>query len=196
MEDTLDDFLQKYKGTFVFIKPGATEYLVQFKGVDDNRDLCFVSPKLGTVHIKFENAYEQICTRFPETGLYNVGDKSFSFFHRLPERQYKRCPHEQNSNIERIGDGAYHPVTYNTIEDCFFPTYPKNKAQAIIFVDIRGGTALNRSFGISISDTHDYDLWYLNNHIGYIKNDKVLVEYEPIRQEVIDYFGKELVWKS
>ena len=56
MEETLDDFIQKYRGTFCFITLGKEDLLTQFMGHDNGENLKFNSKDFGTISVKFANA--------------------------------------------------------------------------------------------------------------------------------------------
>lgn len=194
--DTIEDFVKKYRNTFVFIKQKSQEYFVEFT---ESREagLYFTSPSHGTFLLKYDNALSSIRTVFPESGIYNVGDKLFQEFIRVPERQWKRSPCNSNCIFNSLDYNLQQPhsINYETLYDCFFPKYPTSIKEACDSVQVRGAVALNRKFGITISDTADYNLYYGLNCIGSITNNKITVEYEPLRQEVIDYFGQDLTWK-
>ena len=191
--DTLEDFIQKYKNTFVFLKYKNTQILTTFMDTQGD-NLIFKSPDLGTIVLKNENAQNTIVTTFPKTGMYNINGH-LCLFYRIPERQYKRSPCDKNSAIRTIIGNARQRIDYDTIEQCFFPMFPKSKAEAITLVNKVGAIALNRNFAVSLADIGDYDLWYKGYIIGSITNDVVDVEYEPLLQETQDYFGG-LVWTS
>ncbi len=194
MEDTLEDFINKYKGTFVFVNQGGKELLCKFKETRDNQ-LLFEHPDYGNIILRFENAYENLKTKFPEKGLYNVGDLGFSMFFRVPVKQFKRSPCSGNAGLIRVFDNHLLQINQETINECFFPHYPKTKTDAIKSVNTRGGVALSRNIGITVSDVADFDVWFMNTEVGSIKGDKISVEYPFLKQEVIDFFGEDLTWK-
>lgn len=194
MDITLDDFLQKYKNTFVFLKSSQGLILTEF--IDHDNHLWFKEPELGTIQVTFDNAKKTIVTKFPKTGIYNFGDVLFGFLYRQPERQFKCCPHHQNTSIKEVFTEQFLPIDINTIKTAFDSKYPHSKKDAISLVNTRGGVALNSRFGVTLSDECDFNLYYNINHIGTIHQDKIDLHYQPLLQEVKDYFGEDLVWKS
>lgn len=195
--DTLEDFIKKYRGTFVFLKTKHGDVLAKF--METNGDhLEFYSDEFGEIQLNLQNAWSQIDIRFPKTGLYNVGDSLFVKFYRIPERQWKRSPCRGNSAFYSLASNGLMAeipeINYPNLMETFYPWYPTEKRLAKIACAKRGGVALNRNFGITLSDIADYNLFYGLSCIGTIKDDKIDVQYQPLQQEVIDSFGG-LVWK-
>lgn len=196
MADTLEDFIQKYKNTFCFLKYKDKSILAEY--VDNiDKNIIFLSQEYGKIIIKQEHAEEILDIRFPKKGLYNLSNIGFQFFYRVPERQYKRSPCNKNCAILNVLPfGPQVNVDKNSIEKCFFPEYPETKQKAIKLINKNGGVALSDKFGVSLSDTADFNLYLYSSFIGTITNDKINIEYIPVAQEVIDHFGKDLVWKN
>jgi len=196
MEDSLDDFIKKYRNTFVFLKYKESDLLVEF--VDSDRNLIFHSPEVGQIVVRLENARKEIKCLFPKNGIYNVGSIGFSEFIRIPERQWKRSPCKSNCAIVNVAEPliAQTRINYESVSDCFTPQYPATKLEAEQQVQKRGGVALNDKFGITLGDNSDYVLYYGLNAIGTISDSKIDVQFPPLIIEVTDYFGKDLVWKT
>lgn len=194
MEDTLEDFLQKYRNTYSILVIGDKEILSLCKGTNDDNEMIFYSEEAGSVLLSFESAKKQIRQRFPETGLYNIG-KTFAMFTRKPERQFKRCPADSNCKITDIFTEKQYGINFVNLKECFTPSYPKTKKEAQVLANTRGGVALNRMFGITIGDDVDYTLWLWDKPVGIINQDKVTVLFDPVRQEVTDYFKGD-VWTN
>ena len=198
MEESLEDFLKKYKGTFVFLETAKEKRrLVEFVTADEN-SLHFTSPETGSILVRFDNAKKVIRTVFPEVGLYNIGDTLFVDFFRVPERQWKRSPCRSNCafGIPLHNTMATPTIDYNTMSQAFAPWYPNSKEEAEKAIAERGGVALNTQFGITLSDTADYNLWYRLSCIGTIKDNQIKLNYIPLTQEVKDFFGENLTWTN
>ena len=195
MDESIDDFTQKYKDAYVWLNLKGDLILTKFVGLTETA-LLFQQPDIGDIRIKFEQAKRSIKTRFPKRGLYNLLDGCV-FFYRIPQRQFKQSPCNGNCTMEQLGiPNAIHQINFDNLVSCFNPVYPKTKQQAIKLINEQGAVALSSKIGLTMSDNADYDLWYHNNLIGSITNSQVTVSYEPLRQEVIDHFGEDLVWKN
>ncbi len=188
MDITLDDFIQKYRNTYVFLKTASGNILTEF--IEADRHLTFYEPDIGAIQVTFDNACRTIITKFPESGIYNFGDILFGFIYRHPERQFKASPCNGNTRIETVYTGDNQPVNFLNIKEAFLPFFPKNKNDAIKLIDKRGGVALNNRIGLTISNDDKYDLYYQLVKIGSIDaNDNIKVTNTTLLQEVKDFFG-------
>lgn len=198
--DTIDDFLQKYKNTFVFLKLKENEEptLVEFIENDGTKSLTFHNPTIGKIDIQYNTAWEKLSFKFPKKGLYNIPNKGFVLAERYPDRQYKRAPCNRNFLLTHIYGGTWDlAVNFEHISKCFYPIYPKNKEQAEKLIQKVGMVALSPEFGITIGDTQPYNLFYHRQFIGTInEKNEINLFYEPLRQETIDFFGDKLVWTN
>lgn len=202
--DTPEDFIRKYQHTFVFLdKDTQMENLFEFDRIQDERrgHLVFRNPTVGEILLKLENQ-ERVKIKFPDPGCYNLFESGQTgFFNRVPERQWKRALCIQNSKISFPFNpgrrwGGY---TWNDLNDLFFPTYiPIPAAMATI-------ETKNTPLGISIalsklfSIVKGKDATYLaagKSLIGFVRPEKIVVEYPPLVQEAKDFFGEELVWRT
>ncbi len=194
MDITLDDFIQKYQNAYVFLKTKQGDILAKFEEATDN--LIFYSAELGEIYITFDNAKKVIITKFPKIGIYNVGEYLFSLVYRVPEKQFKASPCNKNTAIKTVYLHNKLDINHDTLSETFNPNFP-TKPEAKKLCVARGGVALSDKFGITLSDKNEYDLYYHLNKIGNINStDLITVEYTPLLQEVKDFFGDDLVWKS
>lgn len=201
--DSLEDFDRKFKNTFFTIKdvkeiPNDT--VVEFLHYSD-RNLCvFNSLFYGHIALKYSNIWDKIEIFFPEIGLYNF-KKSFIFFSRNPQRQWKRNPTHGNCTIESpiLALIPEHVLkiridleSFTQIKQSVFPTL-KEATELLQNQEVLG-MALSTRFGLTFSKTTNlFHIWFHKTIIGTLdlKTKTIQTYTSNLKQEVIDFFRKE-----
>lgn len=195
LRESLEDFRKRYKGTYVFLELNGTDYLVRYDQ-DNEEDFCFFSPIHGNILVDENTARELLTIRFPKTGLYNTDEDAVEFC-RLPERQWKRAPAQENTIIvpfDRKINTLYgkRTLTPELAHSLFYPEYPESLDIAL---EIKKKTvALNHKFGIYTPDNTKETrqvLFFLSQPVAWInKNNKTIsMEFKPLHQEVKDFLN-------
>lgn len=200
IEESLEDFRKRYKGTYLFLKVNGKEHLVNYESDDEE---CFYlnSPTFGSLVVNETSARNDISFYFPKVGLYNL-PSGMTEVTRYPARQWKRAPCRDNvgfiAPFEYLS-GLLQPrfsFDFFLAQELFFPKYPKNLAAAIGMCTQNKAVALTRSFGVSFGppkEEYSHLLWYRTTPIGriYPKTSKIELAHKTLYQETIDYFSKK-----
>jgi hypothetical protein len=199
MSDSPDDLRKKFKGTNLFLELNGKKHLVQY--TEDNGEDCFTfySPDYGEILIDYETVLSSLTYEFPQNGLYNINKTAMEFF-RVPERQWKRAPAQDNSRMISILDkigislGVSTDITLNNLEELYKKLYPKNLDEAI--KTLKYSLALNKDFAISQSKEESDSIllfWMKSQPIGTINTAtrEVSIKYNPLYQEALDFFRKK-----
>jgi len=174
--------------------------LVRYES-DNEEDFSFYSGTYGDLLVDEETARENITLVFPPMGLYNV-DGQACMFVRVPQRQWKRAPCEDNVTIYPILRELHlncpqKPITMNSMEQIFFPEYEKSIDKAVL---MSPSVALSLNFAITDTNTDDKNqriLWFQSSPVGIllIKEREIHVKYHAFYQETLDFFRKgEYTW--
>lgn len=199
LSESIDDFRKRYRGTYVFLDFSGDTHLVQYVEDSDN-EFIFKSPKYGEIVLNEDTVRRTIKLKFPPSGLYNVAGNAV-FFARIPARQWKRAPCQDNCVILNILNCFKRvPVKFSieTLNEIYNTIYPENLDKAL--AELKYSTALSNKFGISVSHLADKDtflFWYKCNPIGVgYKSVKELVIFNKhLFQEVRDFCKrKETQW--
>ncbi len=201
--DSLEDFDRKFRNTFFTIKdvkeiPNNT--VVEFLQYTDKNLCIFNSISYGKIALKYDHIWDKIEIFFPEIGLYNL-DKTFIFFSRNPQRQWKRNPTHGNCSIESpvlsfISENKLNSrinlESFTQIKQSVFPTL--KEATDLLQNQEVLGVALSTRFGLTFSQTTKlFHIWFHKTIIGTLDlKTKAIQTYAPnLKQEVIDFFRKE-----
>lgn len=217
MVDEFAEFKKQYEKTFTRIKfEGQEDYHVVFVkqcevGDGDKKYIVLYNPKIGSTMVNWKDSKQNMDYSFPEIGLFNHKE-SFLFFHRFPERQWKRGIVGTNAEVN---DPLYAvkyqisglrdcirstPIDYHTLTSAFNRVYPEGLIQACVWCQEKSGVALNRVFGITKNPTKDKNLilWKHSSMIGEIDPSTyhIIVHEESFRQEVADFLKRtgETFW--
>lgn len=195
IRESLEDFRKRYKGTYLFLKVRGKDMLVRYES-DNEEDFCFYSATYGDILVDEETARENITLVFPPMGLYNVDGQAYVFT-RVPARQWKRAPCEDNVLIFPIlGEINLNvldkPITMPSMEQVFFPHYEKSLDKALL---TNTSIALSLNFAVSASNKDDQNqriLWFQNSPIGIIniKEREIHIKFHAFYQETLDFFRK------
>jgi hypothetical protein len=198
IQESIEDFRKRYKGTFVFLNIEGKEQLVYYEH-DEEESFSFWSPVYGDILVDKECAMSRLSFIFPENGLYNIGGTCWEF-NRNPARQWKRAPCHENTvfsnplHLLGVLGRERLSLTSGTAQELFFPSYPNSIEEAI--ENLKPMVALNLKFGISCSATKDKNkliLWYKNDPIGYANPETKTIEVyvKQLYQEVVDFIKRE-----
>jgi len=200
IQETLEDFRKRYKGTYLFLSFNGKEHLVRYDS-DNEEEFCFYSPQYGDILVDEDTARNNIEIVFPPTGLYNLLGSVYEF-NRLPARQWKRAPCKDNTQFKPIFEQLNCSVDqislhHTIVEKLFFPVYPSSLEQAV--KELKLATAISKKFAISYSpeDNSSILFWYKSQPIGYVYPDTktISIKYKPLLQEVVDFLKKkEYTW--
>ena len=202
IQESIEDFRKRYKGTYLFLDIKNKKYLVRYEE-DDQEYFSFSSQKHGILLVNENTARNNISFHFPKPGLYNLTTHAI-FFSRYPARQWKRAPHPDNVIVTSINYTSSYkePISnfdFNIAENIFFPKYPSSTKEAIEKLK-KNTIAINTKFGISKAPKKYDNLFLLLYNcfpIGTIdnKNNTIVVKHTPLLQEVKDYYyTKEPEW--
>jgi len=194
-----EDYIKYFKRTYISLelkeeKPSLVEFIEKRNG-----KFIFCSPETGNILLNPKEAMEITKPFFPETGLYNIFDAA-TLFIKLPARQFKRAPCYENCLILDIlqelnlPNKEYNRINLEFLNEILKNIYPKNLIEAI--KTIKQTKALSKTFAISQTYTdnpNEFILWYRTIPIGLInsKEQAIHIKYEPLFQEVLDYFVKK-----
>ena len=205
LNETLEDFRRKYKGTYVLLEYNDKKNLVYYSG-DNERDFVFKMLDYGDILVDQKTARENLNLFFPEQGLYNI-DEQVIHFSRNPNRQWKRAITAENTymwNIfSDINRNCYCPnLSLKTVNQMLYPVYSKlDDAIKKLEKETVLGIAINKNIAVSQPEKagkEPYVLWWKSRAIGYVLHEvsTLNVVYEPLRQEVLDFCRKEEpTWK-
>lgn len=196
IQESLEDFRKRYKGTYVFLQVRGENMLVRYES-DNEEDFCFYSDAYGDILVDEETARENISFIFPDAGLYNIRGVAH-YFQRNPQRQWKRAPCEDNVTLFPILQElalviASPGIGIKTLNEVFYPKYAGSIEKAS---NTPLGMAINSKFAVSASNTDDPNqrlLWYHSSPIGiiYLDSHKIEVKYHAFYQETLDFIRKE-----
>ena len=90
---------------------------------------------IGDILVDEDTARNQLSIRFPKSGLYNLKGTVYEF-NRLPARQWKRAPCQDNTTFKPLLSNINCTETLITLceeipHELFYPTFPKNLDQAL-----------------------------------------------------------------
>lgn len=200
IEESLEDFRKRYKGTYLFLTINGKEHLVNYES-DDEECFYFNSPTFGSLVVNESSARNNISFYFPKVGLYNL-PSGMAEVTRYPARQWKRAP--CRDNVAFLGpfehlSGARQPrftFDFQLAQELFFPKYPKNLLTAIDMCTPSKAVALCTDFGVSIGpkkEDYSHLLWYRTTPIGKIYPDTktIGIAHKTLYQETLDYFYKK-----
>lgn len=173
-----EDFDRKYQGSFVQVAfPGKQPELFQLNRIVNDSSkfpkLQLMSDKLGTVLLNY-NTNARILFKVPAATYIQHG-KDVAFFHRMPERQWKRGIHTNNakfsnprSNFELMAGGRY-SFDFNVIREAFNPKFC-TLDEAVKLINDKGytGVALSRNVAICKTRRNIKVLFYRLAPVGTI----------------------------
>lgn len=198
IQESLEDFRKRYKGTFLFLDIKNKRHLVRYE-TDNEEDFSFFSNDYGDILVDEATARESISFYFPPTGLYNI-ENGAHFFARVPARQWKRAPCHDNTSITPIlKEIGLHfsnlTLSPSNVDLIFDPAYPPSLEDAIREKKMIS-VALNKNFAISDIHTEDKNkklLWFQTSPIGVVDPETwtIDVKYHPFYQEVLDFVRKQ-----
>lgn len=156
-----DEWVKKYKNTYVFVK----DTLVYASGYD-GKFFTFVD-ETSQVYKMLCESKTMITPKFPDIGAFTYGTQ-FCIFNRLPARQYKKAPHQDNClvfNPIAIARGkAFLSLNFTTLQAAFDGGFlaPHTLCEAI-FKGVRSGGAIS-------------SLWAMEKHPS--KSDTILLFFQ------------------
>lgn len=200
IEESLDDFRKRYKGTYLFLKIDGKEHLVNYEA-DDEESFFFTSPTFGSLVVNENSARNNINFYFPKVGLYNL-PTGMADVTRHPARQWKRAPCRDNVHFYGPYEhliGARQPrftFDFFLAQELFFPKYPKNLIAALQMCTDTKAVAFSSDFGVSTGpkkENYSNILWYRSTPVGkiYPKENRIEVAHKTLYQETVDYFYKK-----
>lgn len=195
------EFYKKYQSTYMWMKrKEKPPIIVFFTGNDDNGLYTFVH-KGSNIKVAHETDVE-IFSYFPKPTLFNHHGQMY-WFTRKPARQYRRglcsdnCSITIPAEIFWNGGSKYRSkgIDEQILAELFSPTY-LDIGQAITSLSEDNKTisvAISPIFGVSLHNKADnkHILWYKTWPIGEIVNDKIVVTFNELRQEVEDFVRRE-----
>lgn len=175
-----EDFDRKYQGSFVQVAfPGKQPELFQLSRIVNDSSkfpkLQLMSDKLGTVILNY-NTSARILFKVPQATYIQCG-RDVAFFHRLPERQWKRGIHQNNSRF--INPRCHFELTagrtsfdFTTIREALNPKF-SSLTDALNLINNKDytGVALSRNMAITTSRRGPKVLFYRMSPIGTVKDD-------------------------
>lgn len=163
-----EDFDRKYQGSYVQVafEGKSPELFRLMRTVNDGSKfpkLELASDKLGTVLLNY-NTSARILFKVPSATYIQQG-KHAVFFRRMPERQWKRGIHHNNSTFNNplaqfMLSEFNTKFDFTSIRSTFNPTfYPLQDALAMLKADYRS-VALSRNFCIAKGRKDSIVLFY------------------------------------
>jgi hypothetical protein len=190
LNQIFEDFDRKYQGSFVQVQfPEKKPELFRLMRVvtDSSKfpKMELQSDKLGTVLLNY-NTSARILFRVPNPTYIQHG-KTALFFHRTPERQWKRGIHSNNSSFDN--PLSYHRAMLNSrtwdftsIREAFNPTYYSLQEARGMLANGYEGVALSRNFAL-IKHSNKTLLFYRLAPVG-VLNDNGDLESQDFQAEI------------
>ena len=170
-----EDFDRKYQGSFVQVAfPGKQPELFQLNRIVNDSSkfpkLQLMSDKLGTVLLNY-NTNARVLFKVP-SATYIQNGKDVAFFHRMPERQWKRGIHTNNARFANprgyfeLG-AVRHSFDFTTIREAFNPKF-YSLEEAIKLINDKGyaGVALSRNVAVCKTRRNIKALFYRLAPVG------------------------------
>ena len=194
-DDVSEEMIKKYKNTILGIKTPTVTVFATFVGFADNGMFLFKTKEQHTIKLSKDTEAE-IFIPNPEKGLYN-SPKGALFFQRHPKRQWKRGLNGENTQIfsvhidfipnTMLGNGNSFNYNWPFVleeEGTKLLSMEEAKKQA----DSVGSAAINRTYGLVAHPTEQSGYVLLHNRyqIGVVQDNKIKIENNIFRQEVLD----------
>lgn len=179
-----EDFDRKYQGSYVQVAfQGKQPELFQLRRIVNDGSkfpkLELMSDKLGTVLLNY-NTNARVLFKVPSATYIQCG-KDVAFFHRMPERQWKRGIHHNNarfmhprSSFELISINSAN-FDFTTIREAFNPTYTRlDDAINLINTKDYAGVALSRNVALCKTRRNVKVLFYRLAPVGTVDDNGII----------------------
>lgn len=195
-----EEFIKKYRHCFLFIQKDkdSEPVLAYFNGDEDGGYYTFTGKK----DVKFcinHDTKAVVSASFPTPKLINF-EKHFFYFCRIPARQYRKAPCNDNCNaynpISSIVPYSNGEISLELIEEAFNPIYPSfYDAIAELQTGEVLGRAVNELFAISQHPNSDDKLllWIETTPVAEIVGKEIEVKVEIFRQEIVDFINRNSI---
>lgn len=196
------DFKQKYEGTYCYIQLHEKNELFYLEEVEARLDsapyLRLTNNKFGNILVKYTTE-QDIDFSFPNLGVFQYNNSVLILF-RNYLRQWKKGACNSTLNvIDPYAPFIYNPwstggrLKFEILENAFKPRKYVKLSEALKV--LKNGThlsiALSETFFIGLSLLSDKSpiLWYLENPIGVIENETIVLYESQFQQELEDFLN-------